>query len=110
LSDKDNGTELAQEMKSKLNSVNELENVIETFGIDRKRVAFKTLDGNTINDFPKVDQDTIKKKITLGSYQLKRSLNYLAEHERVNGKFTIEVFTDNERIFNSNRRLLRGRF
>jgi hypothetical protein len=108
-SDKDNSTEIAQQMKLKLNTVNELENVIDTFGLDRKRVAFEKSDANTISHFPKIDKETIKNKITLGTYQLKQSLNYLAEHQRENGNFTIEVFADKERIFHSNRRLLRAR-
>jgi hypothetical protein len=65
LSDEDDGLEIAEEMKRKLNTPNELETVVETLRLDRKRADFKKLDGKSITDFPKIDQNTIKKKKTL---------------------------------------------
>lgn len=110
LSDVDDGKEIAREMKRKLHSVNKLENIIDTNRLDRQSVPFKKLDANTITDFPRIDRVTLKKKITLGTYQLKQSLSYLAEHQLENGNFTIEVFSDKKRILDSKSRLLRARF
>lgn len=110
ISDPDNGIEIAREMLSKLNTINELENIVDTYRIDRNRKSYKKLNANMVSDFPKLDLETIKKKITLETYQLKQSLNYLAEHQRENGNFTIEIYDNKEKILNSNRSLLRARF
>ena len=43
LSDGDDGIEIARAMKSKLETGNRLQNIIENYGLDRKRVQFKKL-------------------------------------------------------------------
>ena len=107
LSDGDDGIEIAKAMKSKLDTSNRLQSIIENYGLDRKRAQFKKIDANSITDFPKTDQGTIRKKITFGSYQLQQSLSYLAEHLNESGNFETEAFADKNGIFDSNQRLLR---
>lgn len=109
LSDKEYDAEIAQEMKAKLNTINELENIVEKYGLNKKRKEFKKIDSNTIGDFPKIDQETIKKKITLGSYQLRQSLSYLAERVDESDNLPIELYVGKQKLFDDDRSLLRGR-
>jgi len=96
-------------MKAKLNTPKELENIINQF--DRKRTEFTKVNARSIRDFPRVRRvATIQNNITLGSYQLRQSLSYLSEYQRKNENFEIEVFNDNDKIFDCNHRLLRANF
>ena len=52
---------------------------------------FNKVEAVTINDFPKLDMETLKNKITYGSYQLKNSLSYLSEHFNQHGQIEILV-------------------
>ena len=47
------------------------------------------IDANNVNDFPKLDQETLRLNITFGSYQLKYSFGYLSEHFNQNGGIKI---------------------
>ncbi|CAF0945538.1 unnamed protein product [Brachionus calyciflorus] len=69
-SDDDYNIEIVNNMKRKLNTINELE--------------------CHIDDFPKIDEQIIKNHITLGSYQLTQGKSYLAEHLN-NEKYEIRV-------------------
>ena len=51
---------------------------------------FLLVEASKIDDFPKLDENTIKTSITLGSYQLKQAKSYLAEHLN-NGKIMIRM-------------------
>ena len=51
---------------------------------------FLLVEASKIDDFPKLDENTIKTSITLGSYQLKQAKSYLAEHLN-NGKIMIRI-------------------
>jgi hypothetical protein len=109
LSDKDNATHIAEQMKSKVMSGNKLETIFESLKIDKKRSLYQKLDSSSICDFPKLDYDTIKNNITLGTYQLRQSLSYLAEHLNESGDYIIEVFDDKTNVLDSNVKLLRTR-
>jgi hypothetical protein len=100
-SDKDNPRLIADQMKSRLKTSNKLESILETHGLDRKRKTFKTVEFASIKDFPKLDFNTIKNNITLGSYQLKQSLSYLNDLEN------IEVFEDKNNVLDPNFILIR---
>ena len=76
-------------MKQKLNTKNELKRIVEEYKLHLKS-QFICLNSITIDDFPKLDKYTIQTKITLGSYQLKQALSYLAEHVN-KGKIEIRV-------------------
>jgi len=85
---KDNPRLIVDQMKSRSKTSNKLESILEIHGLDRKRKTFKTVEFTSIKNFPKLDFNTIKNNITLGSYQLKQSLSYLNDLEN------IEVFDD----------------
>jgi ABC-type antimicrobial peptide transport system permease subunit len=89
-SDGENDVLIATEMLSKLNDKNKLENVLNlTRNNDKK---FTEIDATEIEDFPKLEVETIKNKITLGSYQLKQSFSYLNKHlDQNNGKYLIKL-------------------
>jgi hypothetical protein len=65
---------IANRMKSKLNTVNRLENIFTAFSIDKKRKDFKKLDVDCIPNFPKLDLESICNNITMGPSQLKKLL------------------------------------
>ena len=52
---------------------------------------FVEIDANDVHDFPKLSEEIIQKKITLGSYQLNNCRSYLAEHFNSNGKLEILI-------------------
>jgi len=49
------------------------------------------IDAHDVHDFPKLSEEIIQKKITLGSYQLNNCRSYLAEHFNSNGKLQILI-------------------
>ena len=77
-----------KEMKKKINKPNELEKFVVVKKYKLKKIEFNEINSTEINDFPMPSLDTIKMKITLGSYQIKMSKSYLAEHLKQNGKIT----------------------
>jgi len=58
LSEKDNATHIAEQMKTKMMSENKLETIFESLKIDKKRSLNQKLDSSSICDFPKLDYDT----------------------------------------------------
>jgi hypothetical protein len=102
-SDKDNLPLTVDQMKSKLKTSNKLESILETHGLDRKRKTFRTVEFASVKNFPKLDFNTIKNNITLGSYQLKQSLSYMNDLE------SIEIFEDKKNVLDPNAILIRTR-
>ena len=75
-------------MKKKLHQKNELEAYL------KKKCISKTFEGmnlSDLNDFPKIDVQQIKSKITFGWYQIKQGFGYLAEHFDRNGNIEIRL-------------------
>ena len=68
-------------MLSKINEKNRLEHLLKTRNDSNQ---FTVIDAVDLNDFPRLDVETLKNKITLGSYQLKQSFSYLSEHLNTN--------------------------
>ncbi len=81
-------------MKKRINKPNELEKFVVEKKYKLKKSEFNEINSTEINDFPRLSLDTIKMKITLGSYQIKMSKSYLAEHLKQNGKYTIYIKKD----------------
>lgn len=100
LSDKDNASLIADNMKKRLYATNKLETIIDP--INRKRKLFTKMNYNSLNDFPKLDMRSIRDNITLGSYQLKQSLTYL---NRID---TIEMFKGDNKLLDPTTTLIRA--
>lgn len=66
-----------------------------------KTSQFTRIDANEILDFPKLTIETIKSKITLGSYQIKQALGYIGEHFNENGKYLIYLSKNSEKLADS---------
>ena len=80
-------------MLSKINKINELTKFL---GFTFNKKNFTDIDSFQLNDFPKLNIDDIKNKITLGTYQLKQCFSYLGEHlNRNNGKYSVKIFNEN---------------
>ena len=63
---------------------------------------FLKLESYNLNDFPKMDPNEIRKKITFGWYQINQCLGYIAEHldEKGDFEFHIENSIDKEGSLN----------
>lgn len=71
--------EIAKRMKSKLFKKNNLEEYVKQNKLHKKSL-YERMDGLSISDFPKLSKEEIISYITFGTYQLRQSLSYLAEH------------------------------
>ena len=91
-SDKDSSVEIVKGMQKKLNHTS---NNLDKYLIDFKKLKFEKINGHSIIDFPRFSIEKIKTSITFGSFQLKSSLSYLAEHLKKNGNYAIYV-SENE--------------
>ena len=87
LSDIEDSIEIAQEMKKNVSKKNELEKYFKKSA----KNLFELLDTSTLNDFPKLPIEDIRKKITFGWYQINQALSYLAEHFDKNGDIEIRI-------------------
>lgn len=78
-------------------------NSLEKYLIGFQETNFVEIDANDVHDFPKLSEEIIQKKITLGSYQLNNCRSYLAEHFNSNGKLEILInrnsINDCDKIF-----------
>ena len=87
-SDHGNENEIVSEMKKKSEQKTySLEKYLNGF----QETNFVEIDANDVHDFPKLSEEIIQKKITLGSYQLNNCRSYLAEHFNSNGKLEILI-------------------
>jgi len=90
---------MAQIMNHLENKENPLKSLVDEQDFDKKRGgSFKPIDSSEIGNFPQLDIEDLY-KITLGKYQLKQSLSYVAQHlycqEDVNA-YRIEVCRDRD--------------
>ena len=85
-SDRENAHEIGVNMNNK---IKQKKHSMEKYWNDFKDKDFMKIDSNEINDFPRLDINTLKNNITFGSYQLKNSFGYLAEHFDKNGTLNI---------------------
>ena len=58
---------------------------------------FKKIESCEIDDFPKLEEADLK-EITLGSYQMKQSLSYIAQHMHETGLYDLEAFKDDDMV------------
>ena len=58
---------------------------------------FNKIESCEIDDFPKLEEVDLK-DITLGSYQMKQSLSYIAQHIHETGMYWLEAFKDGDMI------------
>lgn len=100
ISDKDDAKEIAESMKSKLKVKNNLEKFLD-LRMTKSQNSFTKIENFEIQGFPKLDLDTIRKKITFGNYQLEQAYGYLAEHFESNEDYELlisdKVFDEEEK-------------
>lgn len=96
--------EVAQKMAERLHVPNKL----KEYALKRKTFSkkdFTRLTEASINDFPTLDIDDIENNITLGSFQVKMSLSYIAEHQNEHGNHEFylkrEDFDDHSKLIYS---------
>ena len=91
-SDGEYAREIAIEMKDKIRQISM--NIVDKYWIKLDERDLLKINAHSINDFPVLDIETLKNKITLGSYQLKNSFGYLSEHFNKNGnsRYTLKNF------------------
>ncbi len=69
ISDQNGDEEIVKNMKNKLNTHNELQTIVENNQL-KSKAKFIKLDSTQIIDFPKLDLNEIKTRITLGELRL----------------------------------------
>lgn len=84
---------IVEKMLARENIPNTLQPYIDEHNLDMKRANFKKLESCEIIDFPQLSMEDLY-FITLGSYQLKQSLSYIAQHLDRKGSFWLEAFKD----------------
>ncbi|RNA22087.1 Vacuolar sorting-associated 13C [Brachionus plicatilis] len=107
-------TEIAKELyglkdDNLLNKVNELEKCVNCLKLSYSAEFVNLVEKNLLNDFPRLSYDFILENITFGSYQLKQSLGYLAEHLDKNGKLIIKINKQTSLNFKPDTKVLMGR-
>ncbi|XP_065675501.1 uncharacterized protein LOC136091722 [Hydra vulgaris] len=99
ISDKKDGKDIAILMKIKINFKDDLESyILNTKNKSKKH--FEPIDALDLNDFPKFSIDDMRKYITFGSYQIKQSYSYLAEHLNKNGIYIILIDKNIQQVQN----------
>jgi hypothetical protein len=93
ISDEENATQMACKMMEKSKSANELMEFVKVKHLNRKSVfvLVKCLK-KELASFPRLSLDCLKNEVTFGSYQLKHSLSYLAEHFDIYGRYQVFLF------------------
>ena len=82
--------EIASKMIHNLHVDNDLRKFVNTKKLNRT-CKYSQINFSDINDFPKLDIESIKNNITFGSYQLKQALSYIAGHLTEYGEHEIFV-------------------
>ncbi|CAF0904683.1 unnamed protein product [Brachionus calyciflorus] len=90
ISDKNDAKEITESMKSKLKSKNYLEKFLD-LRMTNSQNSFVKIEDFEIQGFPRLDLDTIRKKITFGNYQLEQAYGYLAEHFEINDHYALLI-------------------
>lgn len=70
-SDKSNSETIARRMYDNRNKPNELQDIVEKYGLHRKSQFITIADQAQLDDFPKLSLETLTCDITYGSFQLK---------------------------------------
>jgi hypothetical protein len=84
---------IVERMLARENIPNTLQTYVDENNLDVKRANFRKLESCEIIDFPELSLQDLY-LTTLGSYQLKQSLSYIAQHLDQNGTYWLEAFKD----------------
>lgn len=84
---------IAKRMLMLSKSTNELQSLVEKENWSRKKVIWQEMDGQQVEDFPRLTVDELK-QITFGVYQLKQARSYTEEHLDEDGLY--KIFTHKE--------------
>ncbi len=89
-SDKGNESLIIIQIRDRENTQNNLEAIVDEYKLDTKRSLFRKIDECHSINFPTLSLENLY-KLTLGSYQLKQSLSYIAQHLDDNGNYVLKV-------------------
>ncbi|XP_062596761.1 uncharacterized protein LOC134258244 [Saccostrea cucullata] len=94
----DDDQAIAMKMRHLSQKGNELRELVESEGWDRRPSQWKTLDADSVAlDFPILSEDEIR-NITLGTYQVKMARAYTHEHFQEDGAYDILIAEDKPNI------------
>lgn len=88
-SDSENSEDIIKLMLERFNIPNFMANLVIDNNLNCKSASFSDINECDI-EFPLIDEDDLK-LISLGSYQIKQSKSYYAEHVKVDGNYKIQV-------------------
>jgi len=97
LSDVDNLEMISNSIIERENIPNTLNDYVTSNNLDKKRKDFIKIDLCKFNDFPRLTLEELY-QITLGTYQLKQSLSYIAQHMSTNADYSFEARKDKDVI------------
>ncbi|XP_062608957.1 uncharacterized protein LOC134270728 [Saccostrea cucullata] len=89
--------EVAKKMLERSLMENPLKLFVEENNLARRRSAYRKLDGESLQDFPRLSLDILR-SITLGVYQIKQAPNYAREHISEEGNFDLLVCKESESL------------
>lgn len=92
--DIENSEEIIKLMIERLNIPNFLADLVLENNLSRKPASFTDINDCEI-EFPFIDEEELK-LISLGSYQIKQSRSYYAEHVKLDGKYRIQAYKHTE--------------
>jgi hypothetical protein len=94
---------VAQKMLYRKDTPNQLFELVEKQGLHKRSLfkPIKDLNQNELSDFPKLTKKIFEEEINFGTFQLKHSLSYLAEHfnqHNGNAELSINIQDSGEKI------------
>lgn len=95
-SDIENSEEVIKLMIERMNVPNFMVDLVLENNLNRKPASFRDID-NCELEFPLIYEEELK-LISLGSYQIKQSRSYYAEHVKIDGKYRIQAYKHTESL------------
>ena len=86
VSDEEDWNIITENMLKQFDEPNKVERIVSRYKLNNED-RLNLIDAVEIQDFPKLDLQSIKRYLTLGNYQLNQTFGYLAEHFKINGRY-----------------------
>ena len=94
---KDSDKVIARRMMALAKTPNKLQDKVLKNGWDKKRVIWKKIDDEKLENFPEMTEDELR-DLTMGIYQLKQAKSYTDEHFDDNGSYEIMAHKEEDGV------------
>ena len=89
---------IAETMLNNHDKPNLLLQLVNANNLIRKRKLFIKMNAYTLPDFPRLSERNLY-HVALGRYQIRQAASYYSEHVKDNGKYEIQVHSENEDLY-----------